>query len=335
MIEEAAHPGRAPKATGVEGRAATALTVVIAGPTASGKSAAALAIAEALGGAIINADAIQLYREFRVLSARPDAAACLRAPHHLYGVLSAREPCSAGRYRALALDAIAAARRAGKLPIVVGGSGLYLRALTEGLAPVPPVPPAVRAAAGALLAQLGESKFRRELDPESAARIRPGDTQRLLRAWEVLSATGRSLADWQREPAPSGKERFATILLMPERAALYAACDQRFDRMVAHGALDEARALRDDPPPAIAKAVGVRPLLRHLRGEIGLERAIDEGKRETRHYAKRQITWFRNQLRAEQTHSTQYSESLKPQILSFISDFQLTADSQASIRGSA
>jgi len=315
--------------------------VVIAGPTASGKSAAALRLAEALNGAIINADAMQLYRDLNILTARPNHRALARAPHRLYGILAADEPCSAGRYRALALEAIAAAASAGQVPILVGGSGLYLRALMYGLAPIPPVPVSVRERARALYDRIGEAPFRNALaahDPQSAARIKPGDRQRLMRAWEVVEATGRPLPEWQTLPSQHAAARFATIVFLPERDALYAACDGRFDRMMAQGGPEEARAIasrRLDPALPIMKAVGLRPLLRHLAGEISLVEACDAAKRETRQYAKRQITWFRHQLRADQTYGAQFSESLTPGILSFISEFLLTTDSRAFITGSA
>ena len=325
----------------VERHAALPSVIVIAGPTASGKSAAALHLAAALNGAIINADAMQLYRDLNILTARPSDTALARTPHYLYGILAADEPCSAGRYGALALDAIAATARAGQVPILVGGSGLYLRALMHGLAPIPSVPASVRERARALYDRVGEAAFRDALaarDPDSAARIKPGDRQRLMRAWEVVEATGRPLPAWHTLPAQQAAARFVTIVFLPERDALYEACDIRFDRMMARGGLDEARAIasrRLDPALPIMKAVGLRPLLRHLAGEISLVEAGDAAKRETRHYAKRQVTWFRHQLRADQTHVAQYSESLNPEILSFISEFLLTTDSRDYITGSA
>ena len=200
--------------------------VVITGPTAGGKSGLALALAEAFDGVVINADSMQVYRELRILTARPGADALARAPHRLYGVLPGREPCSAGRWREMALDEIAAARTEGRLPLVVGGTGLYLRALAEGLAPVPNLPEAVREAARARHADLGGAAFHAELaarDPVMAARLEPGDSQRLIRAWEVLEATGRSLADWQAqagagcEPAP---KRILRLGGLPPRAPL-------------------------------------------------------------------------------------------------------------------
>src|SRR4051812_3908656 len=222
--------------------------LAIGGPTASGKSALALDAAEAFGGTVINADSMQVYADLAVLTARPGPEALARVPHRLYGVLPATEACSAARWRDMALDAIAEAAGQGRLPVVVGGTGLYLRALMEGLAEIPSVPAPVRADARARHARLGGPAFHAGLaarDPAMAARLAPGDTQRLIRAWEVLEATGRSLADWQAAPSagPPPGLRFATLVLDPPRDALYAACDGRFRAMVAAGALDEVARL--------------------------------------------------------------------------------------------
>ncbi len=303
--------------------------VVIAGPTASGKSALALAAAEAFGGIVINADSMQVYRELAILTARPGAAALARAPHRLYGVLSAREACSAGRWLDMALGEIAAAHGEGRLPVVVGGTGLYLKALIEGLSPMPAVPARVRAAVRARLARLGAEAFHAELearDPETAARLAPGDSQRLVRAWEVLEATGRPLSAWQtgRRNGKAGELAFRAMTLSPERRALYAACDRRFEQMVVAGAVEEVRALLAlglDPELPTMKAVGVRELGRHVRGEIPLAQAIALGQRATRQYAKRQMTWFRRQMAEARVLSAQDSESLKEEIFSFIRHF--------------
>lgn len=304
--------------------------VIIAGPTASGKSGLALALAEEFGGTIINADSQQLYRDLPILSARPDAAAEARAPHRLYGVLDASERGSAARWRDLAEAEIAAATAAGRLPLLVGGTGLYLRALIHGLAPVPDIPAEIRAEGAAIYERVGGSGFRdrlAELDPDAAARLPPGDRQRLLRAWEVARATGVPLRDWHRGTAAGAPYRFATILLMPPRERLYPACDARFAAMVAAGALDEVRALaaRGLPPdlPAM-KGVGVRELLAHLRGELTLDEAIAAGQMATRRYAKRQMTWFRHQLSADTTIERQYSPDLLPDVARFIGEFRLT-----------
>ncbi|MCG8689639.1 MAG: tRNA (adenosine(37)-N6)-dimethylallyltransferase MiaA [Minwuiales bacterium] len=306
--------------------------ILLAGPTASGKSALALAIAEEFGGIVVNADSMQVYRELRVLTARPTPEEEARVPHRLYGVLSAAEACSAGRWRDMALAAIAAAHRAGQVPIVVGGTGLYFRVLTEGLAPVPPVPEAVRAAARAAFARLGEDRFRAALaarDPVMAARLKPGDRQRLIRAYEVIEATGTSLADWQSLPpeGPGLAGPAFTLVMEPERQILYARCDARLDRMIAEGALDEVRGLMDlglDPDLPAMKALGVPDLGRHLAGEIDLETAVSRAKTQTRRYAKRQGTWFRNQIRDGFVVSAQDLESLKKEIFPKICEFLLT-----------
>lgn len=300
--------------------------IVIGGPTASGKSALALALAEAARGTVINADSMQLYRELRVLSAQPDDAAMARVPHALFGVLAGDDPCSAGRWRGMALGAIAAAQAEGRLPIVVGGTGLYIKALTEGIDDIPPVPGAVRAAARAKLAEVGSARLHAELaerDPEGARRIAPGDSQRLVRALEVLEATGRPLHDWQRgTKVPEGRGlSVTTILLMPPRAALYAACDARFAAMVEAGAVEEVLALLAlglDPALPIMKAVGVRELARYIAGEIGRDAAIAAGQQATRRYAKRQYTWFGHQCPDATVCHAQYSESLAGEIFAKI-----------------
>ena len=308
--------------------------LVIAGPTASGKSRLARAAAEAMDGVVINADSMQVYRELEILSARPGPEDMARAPHRLYGVLPAAEPCSAARWRDMATREIAAARKAGRLPILVGGTGLYLKALLEGLVPLPEIPPSVRARARTLHARLGGAAFHAELgrrDPEIAARLDPGDSQRLIRAFEVIEATGRSLAEWQREAGagPALDLDYAAVVLRPPRAALYAACDQRFLAMVERGALAEVKALYElelDPELPAMKAVGVAELGRHLSGELTLDQAVALAQRSTRHYAKRQLTWFRHQLPGAEIFKAQYSECLRPKIFSFIRLFLLTAN---------
>jgi tRNA dimethylallyltransferase len=296
--------------------------VVIGGPTASGKSALALDIAEECGGTVINADSMQIYAELPVLTARPGPEDEARVPHRLYGVLPADERCSAARWRALALAEIASAHAAGRLPVVVGGTGLYLRALMQGLADIPPVPDAVRAEARALQVRLGSPGLHARLaerDPVTAARLEPGDTQRLIRAWEVLEATGRSITDWQRDPVegPPPDLRFVPVMVDPPRDRLYAVCNARFEAMIARGALDEVRALDArgfDPDLPAMKALGVPELRRHLRGELTLDEAVALAQQATRRYAKRQVTWFRHQfatLHGCYVLSAQYSESMR------------------------
>jgi tRNA dimethylallyltransferase len=253
-----------------------------------------------------------------------------RTPHRLYGFLDAAERGSAARWRGLALAEIAASLNAGRLPIVVGGTGLYLRALMQGLAPVPDIPPAIRAEALALYDRLGGAKFREELarlDPAAAARFPPGDRTRLMRAYEVVRATGRTIAAWQNQSALSAPYRFVTILLAPPRTALYAACDARFAAMIDAGGLDEAatllaRGLSLDLPAM--KAVGLPELFRHLRGEVSRDAAIAAAQMATRRYAKRQTTWFRHQLSADLICVEQYSESFCLSTRHFIDHFLLT-----------
>lgn len=309
--------------------------VIVAGPTASGKSALALALAEEFGGNVINADSMQLYRDLAVLTARPGAAALARAPHALYGVVDAAEACSAGRWRAMAVDAIAAARAAGRLPILAGGTGLYLRALLRGLAPVPEIPSTLREAARALQARLGNAGLHQALaerDPEAAQRLAPSDTQRLLRAYEVVAATGRPLSAWHREPGAAARYRAAILLLLPPRAPLYAACDARFLAMMAAGAIPEVERLLArglEPSLPAMKAVGVRELAGLISGSASEAAAVAAGQQATRRYAKRQYTWFAHQLPeapglTKRVLSEQYSESLVPETFAFIRQFLLT-----------
>jgi tRNA dimethylallyltransferase len=288
----------------MEDQAPSKRAVLIAGPTASGKSALALALAEELGGAIINADSMQVYRDLRIITARPTPAEEARVPHLLYGHVDAAESYSVGRWCVDAGAALAVVERAGRLPIVVGGTGLYFKILTQGLAAVPPVPPDVRAAVRERLNAEGIAPLYAELterDPASAQRLMPGDRARVTRALEVVLATGRPLTDWHRDgmqPALD-PDRAVKIFLEVERAELYRRIDARFDAMLASGALDEVRALARrglDPALPAMKAHGVPWLIRHLRGELALAAAADEGKRDTRRYTKRQATWFRHQL---------------------------------------
>ena len=275
---------------------------LIAGPTASGKSAAAQALAERTGGEIVNADALQLYADLRALSARPSAAEEARAPHHLYGVADAGEAWSVGRWLRAATPVLEAVRSRGRPAIIVGGTGLYFRALTHGLADMPAVPDAVRARVEARWEAEGEAAVRTTLaavDPAAAGRIAPGDRQRLVRALAVAEATGRPLTAWTADTRPTlAPGTWAGVVLAPPRAKLYARCDARLGAMVEAGALDEVRALRARglaPGLPALKAVGVRELDAHLRGELALADALELARRETRRLAKRQLTWFRNQ----------------------------------------
>jgi tRNA dimethylallyltransferase len=278
--------------------------VLIAGPTASGKSALALRLAERIGGVVINADAMQVYGDLAIITARPGAAEQARVPHLLYGHVDAAVNYSVGQYVADAATALAEAARNNRVAIFTGGTGLYFKALTAGLAAVPPIPADIRAGVRARLAQDGAAALHAELarrDPVGAARLNPNDRTRVARALEVVEATGRSLTDWQREglPALIDPARAVRIFIAPDRAELYRRIDVRFAAMLAAGALDEVRRLaarRLDPLLPAMKAHGVPWLIRHLAGEMSLDEAADEARQDTRHYAKRQFTWFRHQL---------------------------------------
>jgi len=296
--------------------------IVVGGPTASGKSALAVELAEGLSGVVINADAMQLYRELPILTAQPSASDLKRVPHRLFGVLAADDPGSVGRWRELALAAITEARDSGMPAIVVGGTGFYLRALTQGIDEIPPVPVDLRAEIEARYDTQGGEAFRAGLarhDPVLAARLAPADRQRLVRAASVLEATGRPLSDWQSGEGGTTNSGLQAhmFVMMPPREALYAACDARFAAMVAGGALEEVSEFRTrgiDPRLPLTKAVGLRELGRHIDGDITLEDAIEEGRRATRRYAKRQYTWFRHQSGTADVIVEQYSESLSVQI---------------------
>jgi len=284
--------------------AAAPPVVLIAGPTASGKSALALRLAERIGGAVINADSMQVYGDLAVITARPSPAEQSRVPHLLYGHVDAAVNYSVGQYVADARAALAEVRRSRRVAIFTGGTGLYFKALTAVLAAVPPIPADIRAGVRARLAQDGAAALHAELqrrDPAAAARLNPNDRTRVARALEVVAATGRSLTDWQREglPALIDSARAVRIFVAPDRAELYGRIDARFAAMLAAGALDEVRSLaarRLDPLLPAMKAHGVPWLIRHLAGEIPLAEAADKARQDTRHYAKRQFTWFRHQL---------------------------------------
>ncbi|WP_027551335.1 tRNA (adenosine(37)-N6)-dimethylallyltransferase MiaA [Bradyrhizobium sp. Cp5.3] len=278
--------------------------VLIAGPTASGKSALALELALAAGGIVINADSMQVYRDLRIITARPTRGDEARAPHRLYGHVDAAVNFSAGAWVTDAAKVLEEAQALGRLPIFIGGTGLYFKALTAGLSVVPPIPAAVREDVRARLERNGVEALHAELaarDPRAAERLKVRDRTRIARALEVVEATGRSLLDWHHEGQPPllPKNSFRAVFLAPERDELYARIDARFDAMLGAGALKEVQRLADrhlDPLLPAMKAHGVPVLIRHLRGELGLEEAASIGRADTRHYAKRQFTWFRHQL---------------------------------------
>ena len=298
--------------------------LIVAGPTASGKSALALALAQKLGGVIINADSMQVYRDLRILTARPSVADEACAEHRLYGVIDAAERFSAGRWRELAVLAIRDAHAAGQVAIVTGGTGFYLEALSHGLSPIPDIPPDVSASAAACCEAMGASAFCAKLaaiDPESARRIGPSDRQRLVRAWSVWQATGRSLSDWHREPPPPPPFRTSQVWLNPPRPVLYQRCDERLLHMLDHGALTEVETLLDrrlNPELPAMKALGMVELAAYLRGALPLDQAIAAAQQATRRFAKRQLTWFRNRLPNALQIDAQFSERIIDQIVSFI-----------------
>ncbi|SDM32593.1 tRNA (adenosine(37)-N6)-dimethylallyltransferase MiaA [Maricaulis salignorans] len=276
--------------------------LLIAGPTAAGKTALALAAAEALDGEIINADSMQIYAGLPLITAQPEAADFARAPHHLFGNVDPGERWSVGHWTEAALALIRAIRSRGRTPILVGGTGLYFLALTKGLAPVPEIDPDTRRQVAELIAASGPDGLRREaerLDPVAAARIKPADLQRLGRIVEVGYATGEPLTAFHAETRPLlAAADWRGIAIEPERQALYDRIDRRFELMLEAGALDEARAfarLELDPLLPASKALGLPPLLAHLRGEIELDAAVSLAQRDSRRYAKRQLTWLRNQ----------------------------------------
>jgi tRNA dimethylallyltransferase len=284
--------------------------ILIAGPTASGKSELAMTLAERHGGIVINADSMQVYGELALLTARPDAADEARAPHALYGHVSVREPYSVGRWLADVRGTLDWARAQGRRPVIVGGTGLYFQALLEGLSPVPAIAEDIRGHWRTEAIRLGAAELHAVLaakDPEMGARLRPSDPQRVTRALEVLEATGVSLAVWQtRKGTPLlVAEETERLLVLKDRQELFRRCDDRFDRMLAAGGLVEAQRLRGmglDPALPAMRAVGVRPLLQMLAGEMDEAATIARAKQDTRHYVRRQLTWVNRHMSAWKIH---------------------------------
>ena len=308
--------------------------LIVAGPTASGKSALAIAIAERLGGTIINTDSMQVYRELRVVTARPTVDEERLVPHRLYGVRPAAEAGSVAWWREQALATMDEAHEAGRLPILTGGSGMYFAALSEGLADIPDPGPDARAEARRLLSEQGPAALHASLahvDPATAARLKPEDSQRIARAWEVWRGTGVGLAAWQNRRSAPAPWRFSAILLDPPRDALRAAIATRFDAMMRGGALEEVQrlvALNLDPSLPAMRAHGVPELSLYLRGELSLEEAGRRTELVTGQYTKRQTTWFRHHALAPQprvytiharfTSLTQFSERECDDLFMFI-----------------
>ena len=277
--------------------------VLIAGPTASGKSALALALAQQINGVIVNADSAQIYRDLRILSAAPTSDDLQRAEHQLYGVQDGALPCSAAEWAAMARGEVAEIHAKSCTPILVGGTGLYLRTLLDGIAPVPAIDPDVRARVRE--ADVADNYLKlRTFDPQRAEKLKPGDTARINRALEVILSTGRTLSEWQeqREGGIADAVELRPLILLPPRKWLYARCDERFARMIDEGAVSEVEALLArnlNPNLPVMRAIGVRDISAYLRREATLDEAIATGQQATRLYAKRQYTWFAHQPPAE------------------------------------
>jgi tRNA dimethylallyltransferase len=272
---------------------------LIAGPTASGKSALALEFAQQNGGVIVNADSAQIYLDLAVLSSTPNGQDLARAEHRLYGVVDGAEPCSAAAWAAMAKAELADIHASGRLPILVGGTGLYLRTLLEGIAPVPAIDPEVRRQVRTSSVEENRTRLM-DLDRDAANRLGPADTSRIARALEVVLSSGRTLSEWQqrREGGIGSEVDLAPLVLLPPRDWLYRRCDERFARMIEQGAMDEVRALvgrKLNPNLPVMRAIGVREIAAWQSGEIDREQAIAAGSQATRRYAKRQYTWFAHQ----------------------------------------
>jgi tRNA dimethylallyltransferase len=276
---------------------------LIAGPTASGKSAMALSMAEAVGGTVINADSAQVYSDLRIISARPAPEDEARVPHLLYGYKDGAEACSAAGWAADARRAIESVHASGGIPFLVGGTGLYIRTLLDGIAPVPEIDPAIRAAVRSFSVLHNHAALEKE-DPAAALRLRPTDSTRVARALEVVRSTGRPLADWQKERSGGMKDEveLAPLILLPERRHLYARCDERFDKMMSEDGIVEISSLLArglNPLLPVMRAIGVREIAAWLRGDLSREEALEAGRTATRQYAKRQYTWFSRQPPAD------------------------------------
>ena len=307
--------------------------VLIAGPTASGKSQAAMAVAEAVGGVVVNADSMQVYRELRLLSARPGPEDEARVPHLLFGHVPACDAYSTGRWLEDVSAAVKGIEQEGRVPVIVGGTGLYFRALQEGLADIPQTPDKVRRAWRQRLEEVGPERLHAELaacDPALAGRLEPGDGQRIVRGLEVLEATGRRLSDWQAQSdtgAVYSEADTVRMVIEPVREELYERCDARFDRMIELGALDEVCGLLElglDADLPVMKALGVRQLAAHLNGDCDLATAISDAKTWTRRYAKRQLTWLRRNMISWNLVDVKDSETNMAYIFAILRENELT-----------
>ena len=301
--------------------------IIICGPTASGKSALAIDLANKLQGEVINADSMQIYSQLEILTARPSFADLELVPHRLFGIRSLEEPCSVSIWQKMAMDSIKQVIARGRVPIVCGGTGMYIRYLTKELASIPNIPSEFREKGMERLLSIGNEKFSEELiqrDPAMRNKISVGDSQRLIRAWEVLESTGKSLTEWQAVNDKSTDINFYTISLMPDREYLYHSCNQRFLEFMERGALDEVVRIIDmklDSTLPGMKALGLPQLTNYLEGNIDLDQAIEEAQRYTRRYAKRQMTWFRNQLKPDFLQADSDAVKYYPKILELVIKF--------------
>lgn len=308
--------------------------IVIFGPTASGKSGLAIDIAAAFNGVVINADSMQIYRNLRILTARPSEEEEARVPHRLYGVLDGRDVCSAARWRSLAAAEIQTASAQGKLPILCGGTGLYLKAIMEGLSPMPAVPDSVRLRIRAEVARASPVRSwerLQEIDPEASRRIEPMDRQRISRALEIYEATGETFSAWRNKPldGPQVPHRFISLALAPPRKTLVSRCNHRLHKMIEMGGLDEVKSLLAQALPSdcpVMRAVGVPEFSAYLKGAWALETALEKAQIATRRYAKRQMTWLKSNFIAQKIYNQQYSEKLSCEIFSFIEETGLIRD---------
>lgn len=296
--------------------------IVIAGPTASGKSALALAFAKRSKGVIVNADSAQLYKGMPLLSAAPTKGEMAEAEHRLYGIRDPAEPCSAAEWGAMARKEIASVQASGRLPILVGGTGLYLRTLLDGIAPVPPIDPAIRDRVRSRPVEENSAELA-GADPKAAARLGAADTARIARALEVVLSTGKTLAEWQREREGGIAEDIdlRPLILLPPRDWLYERCDARFERMFNGGAVEEVKALverRLDPSLPAMRAIGVREISAFLADEVSSEQAVSAGSQATRNYAKRQYTWFAHQPPADWPRWTEPVDATLEQALALL-----------------
>ena len=301
--------------------------IVICGPTASGKSALAMKLANELNGEIINADSMQVYNELKILTSRPSTNDTENIPHNLFGIRKMVEPFSLNIWIKLAKQSISQIIDRGRIPIACGGTGMYIHYLSKRLSKIPEIPNTVRLQAREKLKVLGNENFSKELiklDPLLGNKIPIGDSQRLTRAWEVLKATGQSLATWNMEPdQPTGLSLYH-VLLIPDREILYRICDQRFLGFMDQGAVAEAETIKNmnlDPSLPAMKALGLSQIIKYLDGEMYLDDAIKHAQQKTRNYAKRQMTWFRNQLKPNFSYTKPYDGSIDQGLMIEVSKF--------------